>query len=608
MDPISDAPITPEERTHEMPWPVPDPAAPGAASPPAPDAALPVEPATTVTAVTTASVGGSRVRWLIGGGIALAATAGLVLAAALLGARPLPEVLKYMPADSAVVAEFRPEFPGDQRQNLGNFLARFPGFEDQSILTRKLDETLDRIVSESSGGAIDYATQVKPVIAGPMALSISASGLREMAASTEPSGSLLVATTDGSVTCDSILGATTIAETYRDVEIRIGPEPQASACALDGRYLLAGDAGAIRSGLDARRDGQGIDGNATYRTARDNFDGDQLATILVNGEQLRDLFTEVGTLLGQPLPEAAVQPWAVAGLRVQDDALVLDVVAPPVPGPAVPSGAPSLAPAAESRFAGLLPADTLGFVEVHGVGAFAERGFAVLRADPAQAQLLAPIEGALGVVGGADNVVGWIEDVGVAVLPAGDGVGGALLIRGTDAAAVTARVTQIRNLLVLASTGTDITVGDSDYKGVTITSVDLGDPSTLLKGLGLPGADVGNVGDVPLQFTIAARDDLVLIAYGQGVVERILDVDPASSLRSTASYMRAVQLSGPTNDLQLYVALDSAVALIDRFIPAGDLEAFNRDVKPYLAPLAGTSWSSTTGTDVNRARFVLTVK
>jgi hypothetical protein len=182
---------------------------------------------------------------------------------------------------------------------------------------------------------------------------------------------------------------------------------------------------------------------------------------------------------------------------------------------------------------------------------------------------------------------------------------GALLIRGTDADAAAARVTQVRNLLVLASTGTDITVRDTDRDGVTITSVDLGDASTLLDGLGVP---VGGVGDVRLQFAIAARDDLVVVGYGQGVVERILDVDPASSLRSTASYARAVQLSGSTNDMQLYVAIDSTIALIERLVPSGELEAFNRDTKPYLTPFVATSWSSTTGATESRARFVLTVK
>lgn len=602
MDPRPDSPpssLPPGDADPSLHAPADEPAAMASGDPATPVSVSPVETGPAI------AVGGSRTRWLIGGGVAVTAVAALVFAAALVGARPLPDVLKYVPSDSAIVVELRPELPGDQRQKIGNFLANFPGFDDQAILDQKLDEAFDRIVRESSRGAVDYATQVKPLLAGPIALSVSAGALRNLTPGGTSPGFLFVATTDGNATCGSVFGATTLGEAYRDAELRVVDGSRSVACALDGRYLLVGDADAIRDGLDARRDGKGVDGSSAYRTAREALDGDQLATVYANGTALRDLLLDAGNLLGQPFPQAALAPWTVAGLRVVDDALVLDAYAPPVPVPSLPSGVPSVAPAAESRFAASLPSDTLGFVEIHGVGALAARGLAVLRADPAQAEALAPIEGALGMVGGVDNLVGWIEELGIAVLPSEDAVGGALLIRGTDADAAASRVTQVRNLLVLASTGTDMTVRDTDRDGVTITSVDLGDTSTLFDGLGVPA---GGVGDVRLQFAIAARDDLVVVGYGQGVVERILDVDPASSLRSTASYSRAVQLSGSTNDVQLYVAIDSTIALIERLVPSGELEAFNRDTKPYLAPFAATSWSSTTGATENHARFVLTVK
>ena len=71
-----------------------------------------------------------------------------------------------------------------------------------------------------------------------------------------------------------------------------------------------------------------------------------------------------------------------------------------------------------------------------------------------------------------------------------------------------------------------MTVRDGEHNGVTITSVDLGDMSALLGGLGV--GELGepvDVGDVRLELAIAARDDLVLVGLGEGVVERILDVD-----------------------------------------------------------------------------------
>lgn len=552
--------------------------------------------------------GRSRVRWLIGGGVAAAALAALALGVVLLGARPLPEALGYLPMDSVVVLELRPELPGDQRQRLGNFLAHFPGFADQSILEQKLDEVLDRLVRAATSGAGDYANQVKPLLAGPMVMSLGRDGLARAMNGEGPAGYLLVATTDGTVTCDALFGVTTGGGTHRGVDLRaVTP---GFACAVQGRFVLLGDAAAVRAAVDARLDGRGIDGSSTYRAARATLDGDQLAILYADGAALRDLLGNVAQSLGQSMAGVAVAPWAIAGLRVVDDAVVVDTHAPAPTAPLLPSGAPTLAPADESRVAGALPADTLGYVEIHGVGALAQRGLAAMRADPAQADALAQVDAALAMLGGADNLVGWVEEVGLAVIPTEDAVGGALLIRGTDADAVAARVAQVRNLLVLAATGTDITVRDSEYDGITVTSVDLGNLSTLLGGLGGPGGldGIGTAGDARLRFAIAVRGDLVVIGLGDGVVERILDVRSGSALESAASYGRATQLAGSRNDAQLFIAVDAVLAVVEGLGPPDALEAWNTEIRPYAEHLAAAALAATRTGATNDAKFVLTVK
>lgn len=551
---------------------------------------------------TQTGVGGSRTRWLIGGGIAVAAVAALALAAVLVGARPFPEVLRYLPADSAIVVELHPELPGDQRQHLGNFLAHFPGFADQSLLDQKIDEVLGRIVHEASSGAVDYTTRVKPLLAGPVALSASSRGIRDAMSGGSPAGLLLVATTDGEATCDSVFGSSIVGATHRGTELRI--VERELACALHGRFMLLGDADAVRDGLDARLDARGMDGSSAYRTARAELEGDQLAIVFADGDALESLLLDASEILGQAVPQMAVPPWVIAGLSVADGALVVDAYLAPAADEAVASGAPSHAPAAESRFAATLPVDTLGYVEIHGVGALLDRALAAMRADPAQAETLGQLEGALMVVGGTDNLVSWIEELGIAVIPTDDAVGVVLLVRGTDAEAAAARVTQLRNLLALAAIGTDITVRDREHDGVTITTVDLGDLSALLGGLGIPG----DVGEVQLQLALASRDDLVLVGVGEGVVERILDVDAGSSLGTAASYERSVELAGPRNDVQLYVALDSLVGLVEGFAPVDGLETWNRDVKPYAEHLAAVAWSAVHSATTSHSRFVLTVK
>ena len=554
-----------------------------------------------VTVAGAAGTGGSRTRWLVGGGVAVAAVAAIALAASFLAASPLPEVLKYLPADSAIVVELRPELPGDQRQHLGNLLAHFPGFEDQSTLNAKLDEVLDRVTREASAGQVDYATRVKPLLAGPMAVSVTANAMTDMMSGSTAEGVLFVATTDGSATCASIFGPIGDTTTYRSVDVAtvgsVGP-----ACALHERYLLVGTEASVRGGLDARLDGKGVDGSATYKAARSKLEGDQLGSVFLDGDPIIAVIEETAGGLGSAaqLPEGF---WLIQGFRVTDDALVFDAYTAAVAS-TLPSGAPTSAPASESRFVSALPADTLAFVEYHGVGASVEQALAALGAQPGTAEVLQGLEDALLTLGGTDNLTGWIEDAGIAVLPAGDAFGGAVLVRGTDAETASARVAQIRNLLVLASTGTDITVTDSEHDGVTITTVDLGDLSSLLGDAGL---SVGGE-QTRLELAFAARDDLVVIGVGDGVVERILDVDAGSSLATSATYGRVIEIAGAKNDLQVFIALDATLSLVEGFLPPDELALWSTEFKPYLDHLAGVAMTSVNSSSGAHMRGVLTVQ
>jgi len=561
------------------------------------------EPAATHPVEAVPMTGASRTRWLVGGGVAVAAVAAIALAASFLAASPMPDVLKYLPADSAIVVELRPELPGDQRQHLGNLLAHFPGFEDQSTLDAKLDEVLERVTREASAGQVDYATRVKPLLAGPMAVSVTADALGDSMTGGTPDGVLLVATTDGSATCASIFGPIGETTTYRSVDVEtLGSFGPGAACALHERYLLVGTEASVQGGLDARLDGKGVDRSSTYRAARSKLEGDQLGSMFLDGDPIIAVIEETAGGFGgaAQLPEGF---WLIQGFRVTDEALVFDAYTAAVAS-MLPSGAPTSAPASESRFAAALPADTLAFVEYHGVGASVEQALAALGAQPGTGEVLQGLEDALLTLGGTDNLTGWIEDAGIAVLPAGDAFGGAVLVRGTDAETATARVTQIRNLLVLASTGTDITVTDSEHDGVTITTVDLGDLSSLFDDAGFPVAGERS----RLELAFAARDDLVVIGVGDGVVERILDVEAGSSLATSATYGRVIEIAGAKNDLQVFIALDATLTLVEGFLPPDERAMWSTELKPYLDHLAGVAMTSVNSSSGAHIRGVLTVK
>src|SRR3970282_1447379 len=105
-----------------------------------------------------------RGRWIVAGLVVVAAIAGTIPAFCILGTKPLPEAYRYLPADSVVVLEFRPEWPGDQRQHLGNFLARFPGFADPSSFSDKIEQVLSRLIDQATDGQVDYWTQIQPLL------------------------------------------------------------------------------------------------------------------------------------------------------------------------------------------------------------------------------------------------------------------------------------------------------------------------------------------------------------------------------------------------------------------------------------------------------------
>lgn len=547
-----------------------------------------------------------RRRWIVGGLVAAVAIVGAVAVVLILGAKPLPEALRYLPADSVVVLELRPELPGDQRQHLGNLLAHFPGFADQSTLTKKLDETFERIVSEATDGSVDYATRVKPLLAGPMVAGLGADGLEAMAVRGRAAVGLLVATTDGSTSCDLVFGSSVVLESHRDVEIR--SVQGALSCALDGHFLLVGDPDSVRSGIDARREGTGIDTSSRFRTARSRLDGDQIGLAYVDGKALVALVEGVAPPGGlDSAVRTQVADWVVVGLRATDDALQIEMQAAPIPEVTLAGSVPADPPPARSRFAPMLPDQTLAFLEAHGVGANLQRALAMLKTDANLTDAVAQIEQALTTAGGMDNVAGWIEDLGVAVIPTDAAVGGVVLVRGADRAAVTSRRDQLHNLLILASIGTDITVRDTDHAGVTITSVDLGDLGSLLPGL---GADSGISGtDARLELSMAVKDDVLVVAIGDAVIERVLDATPATSVGSTGTYRRAIGLAGSPNDVEIYVALDGLVKWITTNLPSDmDPDRWNREFMPYLDHLAAFGEASLTTDTGGSARLVITVK
>ena len=81
-------------------------------------------------------------------------------------------VIGYVPSSSIAYGEVRLDLPGDQRQAVGAFLSKFPGFHDQAALDTKLDEILDQFIKKATNDKQTYTADIKPWFGGEVALTV----------------------------------------------------------------------------------------------------------------------------------------------------------------------------------------------------------------------------------------------------------------------------------------------------------------------------------------------------------------------------------------------------------------------------------------------------
>jgi hypothetical protein len=567
--------------------------------------AMPVAP------VSSAS---NRGRWIVAGGVVGAAIVLTVGAFVLFGGPAAPEALKYIPDDAAIVAELRLDLPGDQMQKAGNLLAHFPGFLDQALLPDKLDEAFSRMVTEASDGTADYRTDIKPWLNGPAFIGLIApeagpGALQGLDPKAQLRHAVLSATTNGAVSCETTFAGQSVSHRQHGAfDLTISADG-AFACVVDGRQALLGDPETVGLALDAKAAGTGMDRSDRYRAARAALGGDRIATVFVNGAAVADLMPQAS---GLPIPALdlfapAVPDWTMAGVRAEDDALVVDTVA--APAPAVPAAsaaasAGSLLPLPATHpsvIAGLVPADTLLLVENQGAGIGIQNVLARMRSVPELSAPMSMLDGA----GGAGPLVGWIDDAGVAVSLSGQDPRIAAILVAADEAAAKARVTQLTGLLSLAALQGGATLETSEVAGVTITTVSIADLGALVPSGSVPGA-----GEIPstgaISFSIAGHGRSVLIGSSPAAVAGILGVQPGQSLADQAAFKLATQRGLSGSRTSVYAAAGSAVDLVKTFLSADDQAEWN-EYAPYLEPIEAVGVTTTSDAAANRSRIVITV-
>jgi Protein of unknown function (DUF3352) len=546
----------------------------------------------------TANAVPALARWLVAVVVAGLAVAVTVIAIVVLAGRQAPEALDYVPDDAVVVAELRLDLPGDQLQKVGNVLSHFPGFADQSTLGNKLDRAGDRLLELISNGTVDYMTDIKPWVSGPVYLALM--NLETNPTAGTPRSELLVATTNGAAGCQELFaGRARAAERYRGLDIEVLSDGT-GACVDDGRYVIAGDLASVKAGLDAHADGSGIDHDTRYRAARDALGGDRLATVYASGDVVARLEGATGgaSSPGGFFAAAAIPAWSIFGVRAEDDAVVVDAVTAALPEPSAGPSLRSLAPVHPSELARHVPGGALAYAEVQGAGTGIVNAVTMIRAEPALADTIAELEAALAGFGGVDRLLGWVDDAGVVVLDDGaDAVGslaGGLLLLAPDEATAVARVESYRSLLALAALGGVVKLETTTVDGFEVTTV------TLAEAAGIPAG-------TQLEASFAVSGRLVVVGTSKAVIHALLATDGDGSLAASDAFGRAMARGLADPRAMAYVSVGRAMTYGGTLLSSDQAAQYRTDLQPYLAPIEALQMTTTDGPDRPRVRIVMTV-
>ncbi len=542
---------------------------------------------------------GRRLRWAVAlVVVALAVGATAAAAALLTGASSPSTVARWAPADAVGFVEVRADLPGDQRAALGEFLSAFPGFADQTILDRKLDELYEQLFAAASKGKQSWSADIAPWFGGQVG---AAFGPLPAGTATEPSamaragrGLVIATTTDPAKALAWVrasateAGKTVTATTHGGVDMLVvGPTDRPMAAAATSTVLLVGDRASVEAAIDRGGDA-GLATTDRFRTAIAALPGDRLSTTYLDTAALVARLADMpGAAATDALAKVAdlIPAWAAGSLRVESDALVADGAVPRT------EGSPDIADA-ESQLPSHLPATTMALAEGHAVGQTLID--ALTRGSGADAGAAREdIDKALAPVGGLDAVIGWIGEAGLVVLPGDQPLVGLVAIP-TDPKAADALAKSLRNL---ASIG-GLQPTETEHAGATIVTIDL----TKLVGFAggaLPG---GAAPAMPGGYRIsyAVTDDLAIVGVDQAFVEAILDTPAGQTLADQAGFRDLVARAGARHRALTWVDLDAFETAVTAHLEPAERTRFERDVKPYLAPLSAAVGVVTRDGDLDR--------
>jgi len=574
----------------------------------------------------------SRGRW-VAATILIALVVALtgMAAFALTSTKSTSVVLGYVPTDSVAYGELRLDLPGDQRQNVGEFLSKFPGFADQAALDTKLDEVLDRIVGQGSQNKQTFTKDVKPWFGGQMGFAMGPIqvGNGDGLAAHHRRALVLLSVKDAglaSTWLDSTLkaeGGSGSAQTYNGASMTVFSAPkaadmQAAYTILDGKVAVVGDVDSVKAAVDTKGSSPLATGDAVS-AAQASVTGDSLGFMFIDLKAIADATAKIAGSMNDAggsapsLPPALtnlIPGWAAARIRVEGDALRLDGVIQHKDGTPGPN---------ENRtnaVAGFAPPSTIALVAGNDYGATLKETAELYEKDPTLKKVYDQVNQVAGMLGGIDAIVGWMGDTGVVVDKHGDTVQGGIVSIPADAAQAKQLLTSLRSFVQMAGPNSGITVTDETYNGQTITVVDLGDLRSLagmagaLGGASVPATPSG-IPDTDVKIAYVANDQVVAIGSSAEFVKAVIDAGAGASLADDARFQGLLARVDAKHTSVSFVDVAAVRGLVESSMAdasAAKKAEYEASIKPFLTPFDALIATGALGGGTDQTHSVITVK
>ena len=217
------------------------------------------------------------------------------------------------------------------------------------------------------------------------------------------------------------------------------------------------------------------------------------------------------------------------------------------------------------------------------------------------------LDTALNLAGGFAGTIGWIGDAGFAVTSDGSTVSGGILIRPDDAGAATRLVTQLRALADLGGASSGLAFKDEDYKGVTISSLDLSAMAPLLESsMGSSGMTIPS----NLQFVYAVTDKVVVLTLDPSFAKAVIDASQGGdSLAKNARFSSLCSTRPATQNAGLvWLDVTATRELVEGLLPASERASTTTDIRPYLLPFDALDRQQHLDGDLLRGTMILSIK